>query len=131
MKGLDQTRYTLDQILERQKPDECIKTHLSDFHNNLAGQLQKKYFVAKTHKIGISYFANDKKAFLFLNVCQQYLSLKFFTGHQNLNGMIKGIWLNKNDNLGCKPFRVKDKATVDIALGSAIEAHKIAEEWGA
>lgn len=133
MKRLDQLRYTLDQIFERKKPDEFVKTLLSVFHDNLAAQIgaNQKYFVAKTHNIGISYFCNDKKSFLFLNICQQYLSLRFFTGHQNINGIIKGIWLNKNDNLGCKPFKVKDKASLDIALSSAIEAYKIAEEWDA
>jgi len=131
MKGLDQLRYSLDQIFERQKPDEFVKTLLAAFHEQLAYQIEikQKYFVAKTCNIGISYFCNDKKAFLFLNLCQPYLSLRFFTGHQTINGIIKGIWLNKNDNLGCKPFRVYDNATLNIALRSAIEAYKIAEEW--
>ena len=131
MRGLDQSRYTIDQIFERQKPDESVIKYLSIFHERLATQieLKQKYFEARTNIIGFSYFCNDKKAFLFLTVCQHFLSLRLFTGNKSISGIIKGIWLNKGDNIGCKPFRIIDDATLNKGIHYAIEAYMIAEVY--
>jgi len=131
MRDLDQSRYTINQVLERQKPDDSVKELLVIFNERLSSliELKQKTLIVRTCNIGFSHFCNDKKAFLFLNVCQKFLSLKFFTGHKDILGLEKGIWLNKNDNMGSKPYHVFDNTTLNQALQYAIEAHKIAEEW--
>lgn len=44
-------------------------------------------------------------------------------------GLVKGTWLNKNDNLGSVPYHIKNETTLNKALGFSSKAFKIASDW--
>jgi len=64
-----------------------------------------------------------------MDVRQKYLSLVFFTGNNIINGISKGIWVNKGDNNGSERYRIFDESSINTAVDMAIEAHRIAKEW--
>jgi hypothetical protein len=131
LKELDQTKHLLDQILDRQKASNEVKRLLLKFHDSLITKLNlnEKYPIARTNVVGISYLCNSKKAFLFLNVGQKYLTAKFFTGDKSILGIEKGIWINKNDNLGSQAFRISNETALKNALDFSAEAFNIAVDW--
>lgn len=85
--------------------------------------------MVRAHVIGFSYFCNIRKAFMFLNVKKSFLSTKFFSGGRNIYGISKSNWLNRNDNLGSKIFRIVDRFFLNEAINFALQAYEIAEEW--
>jgi hypothetical protein len=131
IRELDQTKHHLDQILENQKASDDVKRLVYEFHSRLLAKLDanKEFTFARTNSIGITYFCNPKKAFIFLSVNQQFLTLKCFTGEKSINGIGKGIWINKNDNHGSTPFRIPDNKALQQALDLSVEAFNIASDW--
>jgi len=128
---LDQSKYSLEQMYEKQKPNESVKNIINKFHEILINKLRvdNKYIIIRTNGVGFTYFVNDKKAFIFSLICQNYLSMRFFTGNSIIKGLNKGIWLSKNDNLGSETFRITDDDSLMRAIDFALIAYKIAEEW--
>ena len=131
IRELDQSRHILNKIIEQQKASDNVIKLLYKFHDRLLSQSYKndKFPIARTHSIGITYFCHPKKAFLFLNIHQQFLTLKFFTGAKTIQGVKKGAWLNKSDNLGSNPFHVQDEISLTNALSHSLEAFGIAANW--
>jgi len=131
MRGLDQSRYTIEQIFERKRPSEMVKNLLFNYHELLLKRLEQghKFVIIRTNDVGFSYFCNERKAFIFLTVCQRFLSMRFFSGDKLIPRISKGIWVNKNDNLGSETFRIKDEITLQEALRIALDSYNIAEEW--
>ena len=80
-------------------------------------------------KRGITYLCNARKAFIFINVFQEFITIKFFTGNSDIDGLKKGTWINKDDNLSSEPFRIVDNHSINQAVHFALTAHKIALEW--
>jgi hypothetical protein len=105
---------------------------LSNFHEKLIASLEERHCIvtSRTHKIGITYFCgnNKRKAFLFINIRPEFLSLKFFTGDKSIYGIGKGIWLNKNDNKGSEPFPIHNELDMKKAIIYSLDAYKIASD---
>ncbi|NLO00789.1 MAG: hypothetical protein GX126_00525 [Bacteroidales bacterium] len=131
MKGLDQSKYPIEDIFENQKADNTVRQLLKTFHANLHQEFEKANNVLKsrTHCIGVTYLSRPRKAFIYLNVCQNYLSMRFFTGNNHIEGLNKGIWNKKDDNWGSETFIIQNNQSLDHAVIFAMEAHKIASDW--
>jgi len=62
------------------------------------------------------------------DVFQECITNKFFTGNSDLDGLKKGTWINKDDNLSSEPFRIVDNHSLNQAVHFALMAYKIALE---
>jgi hypothetical protein len=131
MKGLNESKYSLQEVYEKQNPSPSVQRLLEEFHHQLVQRLDENnlHWMARTHIAGISYLCNDRKAFLFLDVRQQFITTHFFTGKSSIAGIGKRNWLHLEDNLGSQPHRIVDKTSLDRALSFAVEAYHIASEW--
>lgn len=129
--GLEQLNYTVEQIFEKQNTDPFVRKILLAFHIELTHSLDIKSldWFARTHKTGITYLCNARKAFIFINVFQEFITIKFFTGKSEIDGLKKGTWINKDDNLSNEPFRIVDNSLINQAVHFASMAYKIALEW--
>lgn len=131
MKDLDASRYTIEQIFKNQKASDTVERFVLAFHKDLAQQLtqRKLSWLSRTNIYGITYLCNKNKAFIFLNVRMNFMSLKFFTGKSSINGLIKGDWVLRGDNLGSETYKIVDDLSFKEALIFAMKAYEIASEW--
>ena len=129
--GLDQSKYTIKQVFENQKAPDSIEKITFAFHKTLGEHLNKRNlnWFARTHIFGISYFCNDQKTFLWVNVYQKFISIKYFTGNSIIEGIIKANWVTGIDNMGSEPYRVMDEDSMINAVEFAIKAYEIAVDW--
>jgi hypothetical protein len=129
--GLDQSKYTIKQVFENQKVPDFIERITFAFHTKLSEQLSRRNlnWFARTHIFGISYFCNDQKTFLWVNIYQKFISIKYFTGKSLIKGIIKANWVTGDDNMGSEPYRVMDEASISQAVQFAINAYEIAVNW--
>ena len=129
--GLDQSKYLLEQIFNNQKAFDSVKMMALGFHNELIQQLHKRKLIwsARTHIRGITYFCTNNKAFLFYNINQEYIMIKFFTGNKNIEGLKKGNWVNKDDKLSTEPFKIVDNKSINEAVKFAMKAYEISANW--
>jgi len=65
----------------------------------------------------------------YLSVCQEYLSMRFFIRNNQIEGLNKGIWNSKGDNLGSETYIIQNYQSLDQAVIFAIRAHDIASDW--
>jgi len=131
LKGLDESKYFLNEIIENKSAEPTTYKLLEVFHSKLLTDLKKEglSWQARTHVKGITYFCSDQKAFLMLDIARRFLSCKFFTGHGVINGLGKGTWLHGGETCGSERFRIKDDKTLDRSVRFAIEAYGLAKEW--
>lgn len=129
--GLNQSRYSMDQVFKAQNAVDIVKRTAFSFHNELIKQLNQRNlrWSARTHIRGITYFCTSNKAFLSYNINQEYISIKFFTGNSNIEGLKKGTWVNKDDKLSSEPFRIVDPDSIKQAVNYAIKAYEISLKW--
>lgn len=129
--GLNQSKYSIKQVLENQKAPDYIEKLTYAFHQTLIEQLEKRSlnWFARTHIFGISYFCNDQKTFLWVNIYQKFISIKYFTGNESIAGIVKANWIKGNDNVGSEPFRIMDESSIPLAVEFAIKAYEIAMNW--
>jgi hypothetical protein len=129
--GLDQSKYSLEQVFNNQKALDFVKMTTIAFHNELIQQLNQRELTwyARTHLRGITYLCTSNKAFLWFNINQQYISVKFFTGNGNMEGLRKGNWVNKDDKLSSEPFRVVDNDSIKQAVKFALKTYEISTNW--
>ena len=126
---LDQTKYQLSEVFNRQKTSNEVQLLVKKFHIQLSNKeyiKKNSQFKARTHKKGITYMINDKKAFLMIDIHQKFFSGRFFTGNAEIPGQEKGNWLHSKDDAGCKMFRIVDNNTLEKALDFAYVAYGIA-----
>jgi hypothetical protein len=99
-------------------------------HEKLTRALDEKGWpwLARTHIKGVTYFCDDRKAFIFLNVYQKFLTMTFFTGTDAIEGLQKANWIAGGDEAGSKPHRVTDAASLAEAVGFALKAYAIAAD---
>jgi len=69
---------------------------------------------------------NPNKAFIFINIWQNYISTKYFTGNGSIEGLEKDYWNSKGDNEGSETIRISDAPKVEKAVEFACAAYKIA-----
>ena len=131
MKDLDESKYAIEQIFKYQKASDTVERFILAFHKDLVQQLNQGNLVwfSRTHVRGITYLCNEKKAFMFVDVRINFVSLKFFTGNDTINGLIKANWINKGDNLGSETYRIVDDFSLKRALVYAIKAYEISVDW--
>ena len=131
MKDLDESKCTIGQIFKNQRASDTVERFVLAFHKDLAQQLtqRKLSWLSRTNAIGITYFCDERKAFMFLNVRMNFVSLIFFTGNTTINGLIKASWVLKGDNLGSQTYRIVDDFSFNQALDFAMQAYKIAVDW--
>lgn len=110
---------------------ELIEKITFAFHTELNEQLSRRNlnWFAKTHIFGISYFCNNQKTFLWVNIYQKFISLKYFTDNASIEGIIKANWIKGNDNVGSEPYRVRDESSIQRAVKFALKAYEIAVNW--
>lgn len=132
MEGLNESKYRIGEILKVQNTDTDIKNVLFKFHQDLNQllKLESMIFFARTHKNGITYFCNQKKAFLFIDIRKKFFSARFFTGNRNIKSLDKGIWIQKGDNLGSVTYRISDNSSLQTGVLFALSAYNIAKDWG-
>jgi hypothetical protein len=130
MKGLDESKYTIEWVFEYQKASDIAERLLLTFHDSLTKQLYKANldWSARTHKIGIAYLCG-KKVFIWANVYQEFVSLKFFTGENSIKGLNKANWNYKDDKIGSETFRIVDSDSLRQAVDFALKAYEIALDW--
>lgn len=122
---IKESKYSLDSRLGNKS--DTTRTLLEKFNNGiskLSNQLNTDIF-AKTHIRGLTYAIANGKAFIFLNFSNDYLSLIFYTGDENIDGLFKANWMRKGDHQGSKTFRIKDEFTLNEAFSFAKESLKI------
>ena len=131
MKDLDESKYAIEQIFKYQKASDTVERFILAFHKDLVQQLNQGNLVwfSRTNVRGITYLCNEKKAFMFVDVRINFVSLKFFTGNDTINGLIKANWINKGDNLGSETYRIVDDFSLKRALVYAIKAYEISVDW--
>lgn len=129
--GLNQSKYSLEQIFISQNASKIVEKTSLAFHIELTQILNKKNlrWHARTHIRGITYFCNNNKAFLVFNICRQFISVKFFTGNSNIGGLKKGTWVNKDDKLSSEPYRIVDNESIKQAVNFALKAYEISVNW--
>jgi hypothetical protein len=130
MKGIDELKYTIECIFETQKASDTTKKLMLSFHESLIYQLNRLNLSwnAHTHKIGIAYLYKNK-VFIWVNVNQKFVSIKFFTGTSRIPGLIEANWNYHGDNKGSETLRIKDDFSICQAVFFALEAYKIATDW--
>jgi hypothetical protein len=131
LRNIDQSKYTIEEVFDNQKADNRVIELLTVFHERLLTTLEnkdKQYYI-RTHIRGLTYFCNDRKAFMGMDIRQSFLSIVFFTGNNIINGISKGIWVNRGDNRGSERCRIFNESSINPALDMALEAHRIAKEW--
>ena len=131
MKNLDQSKHSIEKIFEKQMASPSVRNLLLTLHEDLARELNRKNlnWIARTHCIGITYLCNDQKAFMFVNVRKQFISIYFFTGNSSINGLKKNNWINRGDNKGSETYRIFDKPSLERAVLFAMKAYEIALNW--
>ncbi|MCJ7447724.1 MAG: endonuclease NucS [Bacteroidales bacterium] len=129
--GIDQSRYSLEQVFKQQKATDFVNRAALAFHNKLIQQLNQRGLTwsARTHIRGITYLCTSNKAFLWFNINQQYISIKFFTGNGNIEGLRKGTWVNKDDKLSSEPFKIVDNESIGQAVNFSLKAYEISVNW--
>lgn len=127
----EHSKFTLSEILYQQNPDLISAKYLLAFHRELKVLLDQKnsQWFARTHHRGLTYMYNERKAFIYLDINKSHISISFFTGNQQIVGLIKGNWSRGTDNLGCKRFSVTDDFTLKLAVKFGLDSYEIAAAW--
>ncbi len=131
MKVQEHSKYTIEQILEKQKVESSAGDLLLKFHEEFSRLMRLKNLplITRTNDRGLTYLCNQNKGFIFLSVNQRMISLRFFTGDSKIEELRKGLWVNGNDNLGSENFRVVDDNALQRAIEFAIMSYDIALSW--
>jgi len=124
--SISEMKYSLKSRLSDSSPS--IKHLLFKFNEETAdiAKKHKTEIIAKTHIRGLSYFITPKRAFLFLNIRNEFLSLVFYTGKDKISGLAKGNWNDGGDNCGSKTFRIENDKSLSEALKFADRSFEIA-----
>jgi len=131
---IEETNHKLDDVIKNQQASQATVSLLEQFVNKIDATLkaQGKPVFFRTHKYGVtgsnrSFIENPRsKAFIYIDIRQNYISTKYFTGNGSIEGLRKANWLNKGDNKGSERIRISDVSEVEKAVEFACAAYKIA-----
>ena len=131
LQGLKQPLHFIKDVCNAQRASSQVKNLLSTFHNNLITSLDNRgqFWIAKTHQGGITYFCSERKAFVYLNINRDFLSMKFFSGTGKISKMQKGTWNRSGEDCGSQNYRIVDTSSLQRAVGFALEAYQLAKNW--
>ncbi len=125
---LYETGHSLENILEQSSPH--VRSLFEQFHNEIrkfSDEVVAKGYNpiwARTHKYGLTYFASEKKAFIFLNIRKSFISLILYTGGQEIHGVVSGNWITGDDKKGGK-IQINDDQDILNAVTAAKTAYFI------
>ena len=119
--SIDESKYSLESRLELASASGNVRGLIERFNHGISRLAEElnKYLFAKTHVCGLTYFATQTKAFIFLNIRQDFLSLKFYTGKSSIAGLKKANWIQGGDKSGSSTFRITNDTTLEKALDFA------------
>ena len=123
---LYETGHSLKNILEQSSSH--VRSLFQKFHNEIRKfsdeVVAKGYHQiwARTHKYGLTYFASEKKAFIFLNIRQSFISLILYTGAQEIHGVVAGNWITGDDKKGGK-IQINDDQDILNVVTAAKKAY--------
>ncbi len=72
---------------------------------------------------------NHSKVFIYVDISQQFISAKFFTGNSNIEGIRKANWVTSVNYQGSETFRIVDDDSLRQAIQFALKAYEIAKKW--
>ena len=125
---IEEPRHKLDDVIKNQQASQVTVSLLEQFVNKIDTTLkaQDKPVFFRTHNCGVTGFSrvNPNKAFIFINIWQNYISTKYFTGNGSIEGLKKANWNSKGDNKGSERIRISDVSEVEKAVKFACEAYK-------
>lgn len=125
---LYETGHSLKNILEQSSAH--VRSLFQKFHNEIrkfSDEVVAKGYNqiwARTHKYGLTYFASEKKAFIFLNIRKSLISLILYTGGQEIHGVVSGNWITGDDKKGGK-IQINDDQDILNAVTAAKTAYFI------
>jgi hypothetical protein len=112
---IDESKYSLESRLSLVSASTNVKKMIEEFNKRIFHSLPKIFAI--THVRGLTYFVTPTKAFIFLNIRQDYLSVKIFTGKASIEGLKEGNWSRGDDRSGSETFRIQDEK--DLKMLSA------------
>ena len=125
---IEETNHKLDDVIKNQQASQATVSLLEQFVNKIDANLkaQGKPVFFRTHNCGVTGFSRVKprKAFIYIDIRQNYISTKYFTGNGSIEGLRKANWNSKGDNKGSERIRISDVSKVKKAVEFACEAYK-------
>ena len=125
---IEEPRHKLDDVIKNQQASQTTVSLLEQFVNKIDATLkaQGKPVFFRTHKYGVTGFSRVKprKAFIYIDIRQNYISTKYFTGNGSIEGLEKANWNSKGDKEGSERIRISDVSEVEKAVKFACKAYK-------
>jgi len=123
-----ETKHKLTDIITDKQASTNVVALFEDVLNQIDAKLkaQGKTVYFTTQKNGATGFCRPGKAFAWIDMTKNFVSILLFTGHSNIPGLAKANWVNKNDNLGSERVRVQDHTSLQAAVDWACGAFDIA-----
>ena len=125
---IEEPRHKLDDVIKNQQASQVTVSLLEQFVNKIDTTLkdQGKPVFFRTHKYGVTGFSRVKprKAFIYIDIRQNYISTKYFTGNGSIEGLRKANWNSKGDKEGSETIRISDVSEVEKAVKFACKAYK-------
>ncbi|NOS73887.1 MAG: hypothetical protein HOP36_04985 [Methyloglobulus sp.] len=128
IENLEENEHNLADIIVRQQASANVVVLFKQLVNGIRIALtsENKPVFFRTQKYGVTGFCNHQKAFIFIDLRQQFISTLYFTGKSSIAGLSKANWLNSGDNMGSNRFRVSTNADIKKAVVYACAAYGIA-----
>jgi len=125
---IEEPRHKLDDVIKNQQASQVTVSLLEQFVNKIDTTLkdQGKPVFFRTHKYGVTGFSRVKprKAFIYIDIRQNYISTKYFTGNGSIEGLRKANWNSEGDKEGSERIRISDVSEVEKAVKFACKAYK-------
>jgi len=125
---IEEPRHKLDDVIKNQQASQVTVSLLEQFVNKIDTTLkdQGKPVFFRTHKYGVTGFSRVKprKAFIYIDIRQNYISTKYFTGNGSIEGLRKANWNSEGDKEGSERIRISDVSEVEKAVEFACAAYK-------
>ena len=125
---IEEPRHKLDDVIKNQQASQATVSLLEQFVNKIDTTLkdQGKPVFFRTHKYGVTGFSRVKprKAFIYIDIRQNYISTKYFTGNGSIEGLRKANWNSERDKEGSERIRISDVSEVEKAVKFACKAYK-------
>ena len=124
----EEPRHKLDDVIKNQQASQATVSLLEQFVNKIDATLkaQGKPVFFRTHNCGVTGFSRVKprKAFIYIDIRQNYISTKYFTGNGSIEGLRKANWNSEGDKEGSERIRISDVSEVEKAVKFACAAYK-------
>jgi hypothetical protein len=120
-RSIDETLYSLESRLSLLSNQ--MRALFFQFHEGIMAAAGGSS--ARTQKYGVTYYATQRKAFIYVSFRKASLSLTFYTGGQAISGLQKATWYSKQDGRGGR-FHIQSTADIPIAIEYGRQSYSIA-----